>query len=345
MCGCCQFPNCYSPGISSERKIKALTGHIVGHSGILFKEREMTAERNSSNVSETSGNFQDEYFYEQTTNSSVIASASTKLHYTEGLVGGDYTRNVTETWTGVKKSLWPPYEVFETYSGSSSVSYVAYFDPANPGTLTGTKTQESSSGVGDGTFDFSIANNLGGGFSFMTADPNTLYWSERTDIQDWDFVRATWTFPYSLPEAFVKLTEDMPSEWVSSGSAASAGLTGIVSSEDTGSKVISATLTLRRFRFIVPITHLGTYYKIIYDIAEFPTSGDPSFISQDAVVEWTGPGTGVWNDPSWLTPWVEIEPSNSVIGERRVVNVRYQCLHNSVFPFPPGATGETLIIP
>jgi hypothetical protein len=99
-----------------------------------------------------------------------------------------------------------------------------------------------------------------------------------------------------------------------------------------------------RFRFRIPSTHTGSYFKITYDIAEFPEDGDPSFVSEDNVVEWTGPGTGASTHPSWLTPWVEIDPPE-VPGERRVVNIRYTCRHGVKFPALPQVMGEALEIP
>jgi hypothetical protein len=102
-------------------------------------------------------------------------------------------------------------------------------------------------------------------------------------------------------------------------------------------------ITPYRFRFQIPITHLGTYFKITYDIAEFPT--DPltpdSFVSEDNVIEWTGPG-----DPedaeaaSWLTDWIELAPPDEP-GERRVVNIRYTCYQGTKYGVKPQTTGES----
>lgn len=99
-----------------------------------------------------------------------------------------------------------------------------------------------------------------------------------------------------------------------------------------------------RFRFRIPTSHLGSYFKITYDIGEFPTTGDPSFVSQDNVVEWTGPGSGASSDPSWLTPWVEVDPPTDP-GERRVVNIRFTCYHGTKYGVKPQVTGEALEIP
>jgi len=99
-----------------------------------------------------------------------------------------------------------------------------------------------------------------------------------------------------------------------------------------------------RFRFRIPHTHTGSKYYISYDIAEFPEEGDPSFFSEDNVIEWTGPGTGASSDPSWLTDWFEIDPPE-VPGERRIVNIRYTCYAGTKFGSKPQVMGEALEIP
>jgi hypothetical protein len=94
-----------------------------------------------------------------------------------------------------------------------------------------------------------------------------------------------------------------------------------------------------RFRFRIPDTHTGSYFKITYDIAEFPDDGAPSLVSEDNVIEWTGPGTGASSDPSWLTDWVVIEPPETS-GERRIVNVRYTCYSGAKYGVKPQIMGE-----
>jgi hypothetical protein len=98
----------------------------------------------------------------------------------------------------------------------------------------------------------------------------------------------------------------------------------------------------KRFRFRIPNTHLGSKFTITYDVAEFPEDEevDPSFVSQDNVVEWTGPGNQ--EDPdgdSWLTPWVELNPPE-ISGERRIVNIRYTCYSGDKFGVKPQVMGE-----
>lgn len=102
-----------------------------------------------------------------------------------------------------------------------------------------------------------------------------------------------------------------------------------------------------RFRFRIPHTHTGSKFYITYDIAEFPENAevDPSFVSQDNVIEWTGLGTGGQNDPSWLAgDWIEIDPPE-VSGERRIVNIRYTCYAGTRFGSKPQVMGEAFEIP
>lgn len=106
----------------------------------------------------------------------------------------------------------------------------------------------------------------------------------------------------------------------------------------------TATSIALRFRFRIPNAHLGSKFTITYDIAEFPEEGDPSFVSQDNVIEWVGPGTGGEDAPSWLTDWVEIDPPEAP-GQRRIVNIRYTCYSGAKYGGKPQVMGEGLEIP
>lgn len=110
-------------------------------------------------------------------------------------------------------------------------------------------------------------------------------------------------------------------------------------------EVIINQLTLQklRFRFKIPIIHTGTMFKITYDIAEFPTMGAASFVSEDNTVEWSGPGDPEEPD-DWLTDWVEIAPPE-VPGERRIVNIRFTCYTGAKFGVKPQVMGEAFELP
>jgi len=117
------------------------------------------------------------------------------------------------------------------------------------------------------------------------------------------------------------------------------GWTACIAGTDT--YTADGLLTKLRFRFRVSDAHTGSYFKFTYDIGEFPDVGDPVFVSVDNVVEWTGPGTGASDDPSWLTDWIELDHPEED-GARRVVNLRYTCYHGTKYGVKPQVTGEAL---
>jgi hypothetical protein len=123
---------------------------------------------------------------------------------------------------------------------------------------------------------------------------------------------------------------------------ANTGFSGVSAKRFNGSSPSTSIYRKLRFRFRIPNTHLGSKFTITYDVAEFPEDEevDPSFVSQDNVVEWTGPGNQ--EDPdgdSWLTPWVELNPPE-ISGERRIVNIRYTCYTGTKYGVKPQVMGE-----
>jgi hypothetical protein len=109
-------------------------------------------------------------------------------------------------------------------------------------------------------------------------------------------------------------------------------------------------VTKSRFRWVIPdtwtdqntglpVTFPGSYFKITWDIATYPTDPDAeiSYI-QDLTWEWTGPGDPEDED-SWKSGWYEIDPPGEP-GERKIVNVRYECYRSSRFGGKPQITGD-----
>ena len=125
---------------------------------------------------------------------------------------------------------------------------------------------------------------------------------------------------------------------------------------------VSISSCIARSRFHIPATWTdpvtgatvpfpGTYFKITYDILEEPDGWDDpvptvfrSFVSEDNVLEWTGPGSGAANDPSWLLPWITLDPP-TVPGTRRIVNVRFVCRENWGLGVLPQVWGEAVTLP
>jgi hypothetical protein len=105
----------------------------------------------------------------------------------------------------------------------------------------------------------------------------------------------------------------------------------------------TADFALTRLRLKIPDGHLGTYFKITWDILNEPTGFDASpptatrsYFSEDQTYEWTGSaGGGV----DRYSDWYEI-PTPDFNGQRRVVNVRYECYRLTNYGNKPQVTGE-----
>ena len=93
-----------------------------------------------------------------------------------------------------------------------------------------------------------------------------------------------------------------------------------------------------RFRWIVPDTFKGSYFKITWDILNTPTdiAATKSYI-EDLTWEWIGPGDPLDPD-SWKSPWFEITPPGEP-GTRTIVNIRYECYRSTKFGGKPQITG------
>ena len=105
-----------------------------------------------------------------------------------------------------------------------------------------------------------------------------------------------------------------------------------------------------RFKWVVPDTWEGSYFKISWDIAFFPEGYDaedpgspqPELVNS-GTWEWTGPGNPEDED-SWKSGWYEIDPPEEP-GETRIVNVRYECYRSTRLGIKPQITGEAYGIP
>jgi hypothetical protein len=103
--------------------------------------------------------------------------------------------------------------------------------------------------------------------------------------------------------------------------------------------------TKARFRWVIPqdwgdIPTPGTYFKITWDIATYPTDPEAeiSYV-QDLTWEWTGPGDPEDAD-SWKSPWFEISTPGDP-GERKVVNIRFECYRSPQYGNKPQITGDS----
>jgi hypothetical protein len=117
--------------------------------------------------------------------------------------------------------------------------------------------------------------------------------------------------------------------------------------EDPSDLPLSLKLVKLRYRFRIPTTHTGTYFKIEWDEVFYPKGwdedgGTPPSILAEKSVEWTGPGTGAEDDPSWLTAWNIVNPP-AEDGDIEIRNIAFICYHGTKFGSKPQYGGPTFI--
>lgn len=130
------------------------------------------------------------------------------------------------------------------------------------------------------------------------------------------------------------------------------------------------------YRWRIPATHLGSYFKITWDVLTEPIGfdamiDDPDYVppteepeggfppvpriprpgrpsrslETDLTYTWTGPGnTEDADDPSWFSGnYILAAPTAA--GVKRVVNIRYECYRATKFGTRPETTGEGVALP
>lgn len=112
-------------------------------------------------------------------------------------------------------------------------------------------------------------------------------------------------------------------------------------------QVASASVRKVRFRWVIPESWAGSYFKISWNILTEPDGWDDEeaetpperTLSEDQTWVWSGPGDPE-NDDSWKSGWYEIEPPD-VPGTQRVVNIRYEC-YRSPYGNKPQVTADAV---
>jgi hypothetical protein len=121
--------------------------------------------------------------------------------------------------------------------------------------------------------------------------------------------------------------------------------TAVTAEPETTGSTLYLTATKARFRWVIPDTWTGSYFKITWDVVFFPDDeSTPTVVALDETWDdWTGPGDPEDAD-AWKSGWYEIDPPEET-GETRIVNVRYECYRSTRLGIKPQITGEAYEIP
>ena len=84
----------------------------------------------------------------------------------------------------------------------------------------------------------------------------------------------------------------------------------------------------------------GGYLKVTYDLVFYPQEGDPSFLSQDNIVEWEGTyNESDPSDPANFTDYIYIDPPED-FGNVQMKNIRFTRFIETPYGNKPQITGE-----
>jgi len=164
---------------------------------------------------------------------------------------------------------------------------------------------------------------------------------------------TTETDVYELPQTYTEWLADTVAavdaamtdfDGCASGTACIASTVVTAEPETTGG-TLYLTATKARFRWVVPDTWEGSYFKVTWDVVFFPTDeSTPTVIATDQTWDdWTGPGDPD-DEATWKSGWYELTPPETA-GQVRVVNVRYECYRSTRLGIKPQITGEAYEIP
>jgi hypothetical protein len=339
-CGCCEMPECPAPVGVAEQKTASVCGFRFPfyHPSITLADkarffREINeADRQTDNRTDTSVRFFEPTLVvtdafdnrEQIKKRSKVGGVCTEVTFSRHRLAESERVETQDDW------------IFTTtYDGEYHWQEGVLLTQTGATTYTGTDYPEpvvEPNALLWQTYNFSAVIN-----NSWVYEPLAVRFIDV--LLDEDGEIAGGSYRYRTIEYLNEITIEEIDDEVAAMDWSVTTFTGVSARRFNGSAPSTNIYRIIRFRFRIPTSHTGSKFYITYDIAEFPEDGDPSFVSEDNVVEWTGPGTGSSSDPSWLTPWVEIDPPE-VPGERRVVNIRYTCYSGTKYGSKPQVIGE-----
>lgn len=251
-------------------------------------------------------------------------------------------------YNGIPTDCLVYFQYFRSYVGVTTVTFTS---PSGTDHQEITRSYSRDAGGSCQLAETSVHDPAFAGFLYLFVSSTTTWTGGSYDHQEnWTNGSVHTTEVWSDPETRATLTasaravlDAMDFEPFGSCSAAYqyANLLEGCPDADPDSLPSSVSLTAIRYRFQIPATHTGSYFRIEWDEVFYPSTGAPSILAERSV-EWTGPGSGDADDPSWFTPWIEVAAPEDP-GTIEIRNIAFTCYHGDKFGAKPQFTGETFI--
>jgi hypothetical protein len=324
-CGCCEMPSCPVPTRECESITVEICGHVLpeheenepGDECRRFATKTTTRvidyfEEEPSTPSSSQQNYTGTYVSSKTlVDGECITSWATSSTYSDTgttyVAGGAFTETTTLDWTSSSNS-----DDDECVGGGTYTLRRVFDDPEIEDEFDSGDWPEPVycplEATPSGTWTKS-------GFSYT--DPSNTY--EVTNVTySGEIVAAEYLEAFSFPD----------------------DANGVSCVASTG----CAIATKSRFRWIIPDTWPGSYFKITWDEVFFPDDeSTPTVVNANRSWTWEGPGDPEDED-TWKSGWYSLAPPEAP-GEVRVVNIRYECYKSAKFGTRPQITGEAYEIP
>lgn len=129
------------------------------------------------------------------------------------------------------------------------------------------------------------------------------------------------------------------------GEACSSAYTQTAPVTDATSGNVSMSMTAVKYRWQIPATWEGSYFKITWqELTEYDGDTEDD-LGDDITVTWEGPGSpDNAEDKTWFTPWNVMAPPAEP-GTTRLVNLRFECYKSAKLGNKPQIAGESYDAP
>ncbi len=351
-CGCCTMPICEYPPTA---QIEAYTIYLCGVSPNMTR---VTPSSTSEALEE------DIILYSHYTWSLSSGPTDTTLQDGSASENGTYTPEPkVQEFCGARR-VDASFSYTNTVYYDSSKTQAQTLEEASysintisvPGTLSGTISlieYDTSGNITSDTTDPSSFAYSGPQTEGTITDPawtigvstaTLTYNDDGIILSDWEG-NATFTFVdvYTQFSATAELFDAEIADpfWLPAFSSSIANVTLIKASDNT--RIISANATRGKYRWKIPSSHTGSYFRVDWDEVFYPVGWDseeigaPVPIVTPRSVEWTGPGnTADTNDASWFTVWSNVvKVPNNLEGTIFLRNVLYKCYRSTQFGSAP----------